>query len=77
MGNDFPTIPFPPASIRGMGARSDHGKADAQGHPGTGSELFEVNMWARDAVQVEGLCFGKILDFGKSTGPTKIFKTFQ
>ena len=43
MGSDFPTIP---TSIRGMGARFDHGKADVQGQPGTGSELFEVNMWA-------------------------------
>ena len=43
MGSDSPTIP---ASIRGTGARFEHGKADAQGQPGTGSELFEVNMWA-------------------------------
>ena len=43
MGSDFPTIP---ASIRGMGARFAYGKADAPGNPGTGSELFEVNMWA-------------------------------
>ena len=47
MGSDFPTIP---ASIRGMGARRrfhfEYGKADAPGNPGTGSELFEVNMWA-------------------------------
>jgi len=43
MGSDPPTIP---ASIRRMGAQFDHGKADAQGQPGTGSELFEVNMWA-------------------------------
>ncbi len=43
MGSDFPTIP---ASIRGMGARFTYGKADAPGNPGTGSELFEVNMWA-------------------------------
>ena len=43
MGSDFPTIP---ASIRGMGARFAYGKADAPGNPGTGGELFEVNMWA-------------------------------
>ena len=43
MGSDFPTIP---ASIRGMGARFAYEKADAPGNPGTGSELFEVNMWA-------------------------------
>ena len=43
MGSDFPTIP---ASIRGTGAQFENGKADVQGQPGTGSELFEVNMWA-------------------------------
>ena len=29
-----------------MGARFAYKKADAPGNPGTGSELFEVNMWA-------------------------------
>ena len=43
MGSDSPTIP---ASIRGTGAQLENGKADVQGQPGTGSELFEVNMWA-------------------------------
>jgi hypothetical protein len=43
MGSDSPTIP---ASIRGTGAQFENGKADVQGQPGTGSELFEVNMWA-------------------------------
>ena len=56
MGSDFPTIP---ASIRGMGARFAYGKADAPGNPGTGSELFEVNMWAMQFARV-----------GKTQAPT-------
>ena len=43
MGSDSPTIP---ESIRGTNARFENGKADSRGQPGTGSQLFEVNMWA-------------------------------
>ena len=58
MGSDFPTIP---ASIRGMRARRrfhfEYGKADAPGNPGTGSELFEVNMWAMQFARPKPLQF--------------------
>jgi hypothetical protein len=43
MGSDSPTIP---ESIRGTNVRFENGKADSRGQPGTGSQLFEVNMWA-------------------------------
>ncbi len=41
------------------------------------TKLFCINISCRDAVQVEGQCFGKILDFAKSTGPTKTLKPFS
>ena len=43
MGSDSPTIP---ETIRDTNAQFENGKADSRGQPGTGSQLFEVNMWA-------------------------------
>ncbi len=43
MGGDSPTIP---ETIRDTNARFENEKMDSRGQPGTGSQLFDVNMWA-------------------------------